>query len=387
MPRPPNARSGKVAPVLVLLLILVLPVAAILGTLYVVSIKRPLEQNAAENRERLMQVVGLRDPVKNRLDARFADADGDLVADVPADPKQLADPPTLVFCYVAVAEPDAYREAWRPFTEHLSKVTGKPVEYAMLTSAKEQLAALAGGRLHVTGFNTGAVPTAVNRCGFVPVVKLPTDDGSGMSRMRLIVPADSDVRSVADLRGHELALTDPGSNSGFKAPLVLLRSDFVLLPGRDYQVRYSGGHDRSIEGIAKRQYQAAAVADDMLARALAAGQIQSGQYRSVYESEKFPTAGLGYAHNLKPELAAKVREALETFDWRGTPLEQRLGGASAGGTKFVPANYKNDWALIRRIDDESGAEPVPAAAAAPATAPASATAPAAPPPATRPAGG
>ena len=284
MPRPPYARFGRISPVLVLLLILVLPVAAILGTLYVVSIKRPMEQKTAENRERLMQVVGLRDPVKNRLDPRFTDADGDLVADVPSDPKQLIDPPTLVFCYVAVADAEAYRESWRPFTEHLSKVTGKPVEYAMLTSTRDQLAALAGGRLHVTGINTGAVPTAVNHCGFVPVVKLPTDDGSGMSRMRLIVPADSDVHTVADLRGHELALTDPGSNSGFKAPLVLLRSDFSLLPGRDYQVRYSGGHDASIDGIAKRQYQAAAVADDMLAHAVAAGAIKTAQYRSVYES-------------------------------------------------------------------------------------------------------
>src|SRR5436305_10197040 len=95
MPRSSPPRFGRISPVLVLLLILVLPVAAILGTLYVVSVKRPMEQNAAENRERLMQVVGLRDPVKNRLDPRFADADGDLVADLPSDPTQLVDPPPL----------------------------------------------------------------------------------------------------------------------------------------------------------------------------------------------------------------------------------------------------------------------------------------------------
>ena len=71
---------------------------------------------------------------------------------------------------------------------------------------------------------------------------------------------------------------------------------------------------------------------------------------------------------------ARVRSGQRRASSRGTPLEQRLG--TAGGTKFVPANYKNDWALIRRIDDESGAEPAPVAAVPAAS---STTAPCAPP--------
>ena len=40
-----------------------------------------------------------------------------------------------------------------------------------------------------------------------------------------------------------------------------------------------------------------------------------------------------------------------SFDMKGTSLEADFG--SDGATKFVPVNYKNDWALIRRIDEES----------------------------------
>lgn len=347
-----TGRPGRAMLRLIVVLFLLVAAAGAFGYLYVKQVKQPAEENAEANRRRMMDMVGLRDPVTNRLAAKFTDADGDLVADAPTDAAKQVDPDTLTFCYVAVAEPEAYRDAWKPFTDHLSKVTGKSVEYALLTSPKDQLKALADGKLHVTGLNTGSVPAAVNTCGFVPVVKLPTDDGTGMSKMRIIVPADSDVKTVADLKGRELTLTDAGSNSGFKAPLVLLRSDFGLEPVRDITLRYSGGHDESIAGVVGKQYQAAAVADDMLARAAGRGAVKPGQYRSIYESEKFPTAGLGYAYNLKPELAAKVREALTTFDWKDTPLEGRLG--TAGGTKFVPANFKNDWALIRRIDDASG---------------------------------
>jgi hypothetical protein len=39
-----------------------------------------------------------------------------------------------------------------------------------------------------------------------------------------------------------------------------------------------------------------------------------------------------------------------TFDLKGTPLEVDL--ATGEQTKFLPVKYKDDWALIRRIDEE-----------------------------------
>ena len=52
------------------------------------------------------------------------------------------DPPTLVFCYVADDEPEKVRDKWKPFCDHLSKVTGKPVEYLLVNSIADQLKAL-----------------------------------------------------------------------------------------------------------------------------------------------------------------------------------------------------------------------------------------------------
>ncbi len=350
--------SGRIGATVIVAVVLLVCCAVALNWLYARWVVAPAAEHAEQNERLFLQMVGLHEPVTNRLDPRFTDADADLVADAPTDPAKQIDPEALAFCYIAggsaTDESDDERERWRPLMNHLSKVTGKRVEYAALPDAKAQLRALRDGKLHVTGLNTGNVALAVNQCGFVPVCVLPTSDGSGLSRMRLIVPADSAIRAPADLKGHELTLTEPGSNSGYKAALVLLRSDFGLLPARDYTIRYSQGHPQSIAAVAEHHAEIAAVSDDMLERAVAAGMVKKDQYRSVYESEKFPSAGLGYAYNLKPDLAAKVREALTTFDWKGTPLEKQLGASAAGATKFVPANYKNDWAVIRRIDDASG---------------------------------
>ncbi len=134
--------------------------------------------------------------------------------------------------------------------------------------------------------------------------------------------------------------------------MVLLRDDFDLQPVADLHFRYSGSHDASILGIASHKYEAAAVADDMLSRQLASGGIKQDSYRTIFQSESFPTAGLGYVYNLKPDLAKKIRAAMLSFNWKGTPLEKSLNSGST--TTFVPINYKNDWSLIRRIDDEMG---------------------------------
>jgi phosphonate transport system substrate-binding protein len=90
----------------------------------------------------------------------------------------------------------------------------------------------------------------------------------------------------------------------------------------------------------------------MLEHALAHGDIKQEQYRSIYTSESFPTASLGYVYNLKPELAQKVKDALLSYDWKGSPLAEHF--ITDKRTTFVPVDYKKDWTLIRWIDDEMG---------------------------------
>jgi phosphonate transport system substrate-binding protein len=343
----PRRRTSR----LLLFFAIVLPVAAIVAVLWMLWVKIPRQTNQAMNEGLVLHTVGLATPVKNQLDPRFTDADNDLVADPPSDPAKLIDPDPLVFSYVAVEDPSHYRESFKEFMDHLAKVTGKRVEYLMATSTDEQLVALRDGKLHVTGINTGSVPMAVNAAGFVPVAKFAGDGGAAY-QMEIIVPADSAIQKPEQLSGVELALTEAGSNSGFKAPLVLLQSHYSLVPGRDFGIRYSGGHVESIRGIAAKEYAAAAVANDMLSRAVATGDVQPNQYRSIFKSESFPTAGFGYVCTLKPELAAKVREALSSFQWQGTGVEREF--TSAKYNKLVSVSYKDDWGIVRRIDDAIG---------------------------------
>ena len=216
----------------------------------------------------------------------------------------------------------------------------------------DQLKAIKEGRLHVAGLNTGAVPAAVDECGFVPLCTLGHEDGSFGYSMLLIVPAKSAIKDPKDLRGQKIAFKDASSNSGYKAPIVALLNEFGLRPSRDYDWFFVYEHENAIRMVARGECAAAAVASDRLAALVHSGEIKEADVRVIYKSPSFPPAAIGCVYNLKPDLVAKIKSALLDCDWKKAGLRERLGGE--GATRFVPVSYREAFALVRQIDDTMG---------------------------------
>ena len=61
---------------------------------------------------------------RGELDKAYCDRNGDMVADAPADPKQLVNPPTLIFAYKPVEDPALYSKVWDGFHLNLDYVSG-----------------------------------------------------------------------------------------------------------------------------------------------------------------------------------------------------------------------------------------------------------------------
>jgi len=284
------------------------------------------------------------------LDKAYCDRDGDLVADAPSDPKQFVNPSTIIFAYTPVEDPAVYAKTWDGFLKHMEKVTGKKVVFFPVQSNAAQIEAMRSGRLHVAGFNTGSNPIAVNCAGFVPFAIMGSQNGEFGYEMEIIVPADSAIKTPADLKGKKLAFTAPTSNSGFKAPSAILKADFNLEADRDFTPVFSGKHDNSVLGVANKDYDAASIANEVMKRMIERKVVDPAKIRSIYKSETFPTTGYGYAHNLDPKLVEKVKEAFFTFPWAGSGLKAEFKEED----RFVPITYKKDWSVIRKIDAATG---------------------------------
>jgi phosphonate transport system substrate-binding protein len=313
-----------------------------------------LESDAQTQLERTMVSRLLGDQgAAATLNKKFNDADGDLVADSPSDPAKCIDPKEINFSYVASGGTEDEESTWKELLAALESKLGRKVNLVTYSDRAEQMRALEKGELHITAFATGEVQGAVNEAGFVPAACFADKDGKYHYTMKIIVPADSDIKEVKDLRGRRLIFVRPQSNSGCTAPLVTMMKEFDLQPERDYNWGFSYGHENSIKGVAQKKFPAAAVASDILDRMIASGAVSADSIRSIYESKPYPPGVIGYAYNLTPQLRDGIPETLLGFDWKGTGLEKTFG--ASGSVKLAPVNYKEDWAPVRDIS-KSGSE-------------------------------
>lgn len=287
---------------------------------------------------------------RGKLDKRYCDDNGDLVADTPTDKSKWLNPSTLVFSYTPVEDPSVYENVFTEFMDYLSKKTGKRVKWYGADSYASQVEAMRSGRLHIAGISTGPTVFGVNLAGYVPIAIMGKNDGRFGYKLQLITHKSTNIKKVSDLKGRKIAHVSPSSNSGNQAPRALFKSMGVV-PDQDYKVQYSGKHDNSILGVANKDYEAAPVASSVLDRMVDKGVVKRGDLRIIWESKLFPTTSYGYAHNLHPDLQKKVREAFLTFDWKGTALDKEFGKKS---DRFIPITFKEHWVDIRTIQDANG---------------------------------
>lgn len=285
---------------------------------------------------------------RGRLDPMYCDENGDLTADPPKDQKKWKNPSTLVFTYTPVEDPAVYKQAFADFQDYLAKATGKKVVYYTVHSNAAEVEAMRSGKLHLAGFSTGPTGYAVNLAGYVPIAVKGDKDGFQGYHLALIVKKDSPYQKPSDLKGKKVAHTSPSSNSGNLAPRALLPKE-GLVPDQDYKVVYSGKHDQSVLGVNSGDYDAAPVASDVFTRMCTRKTVNCDDFRVIYKSATFPTSSFGIAHDLHPDLAAKLKKAFA--EYRFTPAMMKQ---FAGADRFFNITYQKDWAMIRDIAEANG---------------------------------
>ena len=286
-------------------------------------------------------------PNRGDLDVMYCDANKDLVADPPTDPKKFRDPNTLVFAFTPVEDPSIYEKLFQPFMGYLSQCVGKKTVFFAVQSNSAEIEAMRSGRLHIAAFSTGPTNFAVNIAGAVPFAIRGTEKGPEGVSIQLIVRKDSPYKTITDLKGKKVAHTSPSSNSGNLAPRALFPG-LGLTPDKDYHVIFSGKHDQSILGVKSGDYDAAPVASDVLQHMIERGVVKADDFTILYTSEKFPTDSYAYAHDLEPKLAEKIKRCF--FDYR-IPPEMAKG---LGGDRFLPASYQKDWEVVRKVSVAAG---------------------------------
>ena len=286
---------------------------------------------------------------RGQLDTLYCDENKDLVADPPKDPKRWKNPSTLVFTYTPVEDAAVYETAFKPFLDHLGKCTGEArrvlpgaVERrrdrgdARGTAARRRL--LDGtDRLRGQPRRRGAVRHQGHREG---VAGLPPDRDREEA---------SPYQKLADLKGKKVAHTSPSSNSGHLAPQVLFPPEGPRagqgLQGAVLRRARPVGQRRRIPATTtpRRSPPTCSIAWPRAARS------RLDDFRIIYKSPTFPTSSFAYAHDLHPDFVKTLTKCF--YDYRFPPEMQKTFG---GADRFFPITYQKDWAVVRKVAEETG---------------------------------
>lgn len=202
-------------------------------------------------------------------------------------------------------------ESSKQVLSSLESQLGMPVEPFVATDYNGIIEALRAGKLDVAYLGPFSYVLATSVAD-VEAFAVAVTKKSGQSAYRSLILArkDSGIRQLADLKGRTFAFVDPSSASGHlfpKAGLEQAGFDPAQLFSR---VIFSGSHDASILAVANQKVDAAAVADRILANAIARGLVKQDDLQVVWSSRAIPESPMVWRKNLDPALKQKVSAAL-----------------------------------------------------------------------------
>jgi phosphonate transport system substrate-binding protein len=320
-----------------------------IGTAGYATFRATQEQAASrDSQDRLVAYHGLMQATGKRLAPPYKDKDGNLLADAPSDPQKLLDPETLVLAHYKDADADTQLVDWDALQAHLAQATGKKVVTQEYLNSADDVAAIKAKAIHVIALHAADAPYVVNNAGFVPFAVLGTEAGAHHgNHLDVAVGPSSEIKTLADLRGHTLTCTAPDSITGYRAAIAVLAEETGMRPDVDYFINFSHGQKRSVLGLAGGDFEVAALSDDKVQSLLKQGSIDKSDYRVIYESEVIPRLTIGYICDLMPALAEQIAAATIDFANNGGADEESTGHPM----QFFASDYKQDFAFVRKIDD------------------------------------
>jgi phosphonate transport system substrate-binding protein len=219
----------------------------------------------------------------------------------------------------AVISPQATLEAYGPLLDYLSAKLGRPVQLIQRNTYAEINELIRSGGADLAFVCGGAYVEGQREFGMELLVA-PEVRGETTYYSYIIVHRDSSAQSLADLRGHSFAFSDPLSNSGHLAPQWMLHEMGETPETFFSSTLFTYSHDNSIRAVADHLVDGAAVDSLVYDYTIARDPTFSSQTRVIDKAGPFGIPPVVVHPDLDPALKAQLRAAL--LDMADDPASQ-----------------------------------------------------------------
>ncbi|MBF0566460.1 MAG: phosphate/phosphite/phosphonate ABC transporter substrate-binding protein [Nitrospirae bacterium] len=197
-----------------------------------------------------------------------------------------------------------------------------------------------------------SAPYVRNRERFgIELLVAPSVNGSSMYHSYIVVHKDSPVKSFPELKGKVFAFTDPKSNSGKLYPTYLLKTMGQTPESFFNRFIYSYSHNKSVEMVAKRIVDGAAVESIIYEYMLKTVSPYAKQVKIIKRSPPYGVPPVVVTRDINPELRKKLRDAF--LNMRKTAKGKAILDAMMldGFVEVPDGNYDTVRSMERTVSD------------------------------------
>ena len=216
----------------------------------------------------------------------------------------------FTIAYAPNESTDQSSDARNGLATELSTLLGCEVEEIQASDYNAIIEALRTGKADMAYMGPLAIALGVERAGVEPIVMKAEDGDRNKAVYHSVLIAsstNSDINSIADIKGCTMAFVDPDSTSGNLVPSSEIIKAFEA-------VSYSGSHQAGLQAVIKGDVDVVPISDQILASEIAKGNANESDVKVIHESGEIPAEAMVVARDVDEETKAILKEFLVAYD-------------------------------------------------------------------------
>jgi len=255
-----------------------------------------------------------------------------------AAPAALAQTQVLRVSAIPDEAPTELQRKFKPLGDYLKAETGMDVQFTPVTDYAAVVEGLANNKIDMAwlgGFTFVQAKIRTNG-GAVPIVQRAEDE---KFTSKFIVPADSSVKTLADLKGKTFTFGSPSSTSGHLMPRFFLKRDGID-PDKDFKaVAFSGAHDATVAFVASGRADAGVLNASVWEKLVEANNPNAAKVRVLATTPTYYDYNWTVRPGLDPALTKKLADAFLKLDPARPEMKEIMDLQRA--SKFIPTQSSN----------------------------------------------
>ncbi len=259
----------------------------------------------------------------------------------------------LRFAVATMVSAEATFSTYRRLVQRICRDVGLQEAFVVRPSYTDVRKALEQGKIDIAFVCTGTYVHSLRKKRIRLLVQ-PEFEEPLEYRCLVIVPAESNAKTLENLRGTVIAFTDPESNTGCIVPAATLVNRGENPKSFFKKIVFTGSHDRSILAVALSVVDAAAIDSLVWESKLREDPSLAEKVRVIWRSEVFGPPPIVVPVSDDPTLAKSLQDALLALD---KDYEGRDILSGIGIKRFVlprPESYQSAVELYRQLERGGG---------------------------------